>query len=156
MWRPAEEVAGDPSYLADMENEAQLTGGRLNAALAEAVVRVHNQYVGRGPSKGQAFFRNNVIVVVMEDGFTKAEHSLVDSGRKDMVLTMRQEFQRAMEADLIAAVEGLTGCKVVAFMSDSHIDPDMAAELFVLDRPVPGEPPGGDLVDANGAGPAGD
>ena len=76
----------------------------------------------------------------MFDCFTKAEHSLVDSGRKNMVLAIRQEFQRTMEADLIAAVEGLTGCKVIAFMSDSHIDPDMAAELFVLDRPVPGEP----------------
>jgi hypothetical protein len=27
---------------------------------------------------------------------------------------------------------------VVAFMNDNHIDPDVVAELFVLDRPVPG------------------
>jgi hypothetical protein len=29
---------------------------------------------------------------------------------------------------------------VVAFPSDTHIAPDMATEVFVLDRPVPGEP----------------
>ena len=131
-----------------MEHDEQLTGGRLNAALADAVVQIHNQYVGRGPSKGQASFRGNVIVVVMEDALTKAERSLVDAGRGEHVLSMRQEFQRTMEDDLIAAVERLTGCKVVAFMSDNHVDPDMAGELFVLDRPVPGE------VSRNGAGEA--
>ncbi len=123
-----------------MSDGEQLTGGRLNAALAEAVVQIHNQYVGRGPSRGQAFFRNNVIVVVMEEALTKAEQSLVESGRESHVLAMRQEFQRTMEDDLIAAVERLTGCKVLAFMSDNHVDPDMAAELFVLDQSVPGEP----------------
>lgn len=117
----------------------QLTGGKLNAALAEAVVRIHNQYLGRGPSKGQAFFRDNVIVVVMEETLTKAERSLVESERRDHVLSMRREFQRTMERDLVRTVEELTGCEVVAFMSDNHIDPDMAGELFVLDRPVPGE-----------------
>lgn len=120
-----------------LESE-QLTGGRLNAALANAVVQIHNTYVGRGPSKGQAFFRDNVIVVVMQETLTKAERSLIEAGRKDHVLGMRREFQRTMEDDLVGAVEELTGCKVVAFMSDNHVDPDMAAELFVLDRPVPG------------------
>lgn len=120
----------------------QLTGGRLNAALANAIVQIHNQYLGRGPSKGQAFFRDRVVVVVMEETLTKAERSLIDAGRGDHVLGMRQEFQRTMEDDVIQAVEELTGCKVLAFMSDNHIAPDMAAELFVLDRAVPIEPTG--------------
>lgn len=119
----------------------QMTGGRLNAELAKAVVGVHNRYVGRGPSRGHAFFRNNIVVIVMEETLTKAEHSLIDCGDQDIVMSMRRRFQSAMEVDLIGEVERLTGCKVIAFMSDSHIDPDMAAELFVLDRPVPGEPP---------------
>jgi len=122
-----------------MSVQEQLSGGRLNAALADAVVQIHNRYLGRGPSKGQAFFRENVVVVVMEETLTKAERSLVESDRGDRVLGMRREFQRTMEDDLVEAVEGLTGCSVVAFMSDNHVDPDVAAELFVLDRPVPGE-----------------
>lgn len=135
-----------------MEHAEQLTGGRLAAALAKVVVNIHNQYLGRGPSKGQAFFRDRVIVVVMEEMLTKAERSLARAGSTEPVLAMRREFQRTMEADLIDAVENLTGCKVIAFMSDSHIDPDMAAELFVLDRPVPngpdesGSPPSGQVT----------
>lgn len=118
----------------------QLIGGRLNAELAKAVVGVHNQYVGRGPSKGQAFYRNNVVVVILQEILTKAERSLIQCGKTDMVMTMRRQFQATMERDLIAEVQRLTGCTVVAFLSDTHVDPDMAAELFVLDRPVPGEP----------------
>lgn len=76
-----------------MDSDGQLTGGRLNAALADAVVQIHDQYVGRGPSKGQAFFRSNMVVVVMEDALTKAERSLVKSGRQEHVLELRREFR---------------------------------------------------------------
>lgn len=33
-------------------------------------------------------------------------------------------------------METVTGAKVIAFMSDNHVDPDLAAEVFVLDAPV--------------------
>jgi len=34
-----------------------------------------------------------------------------------------------------AAVERLTGRNVVAFISGNHLDPDIAAELFIVDPP---------------------
>jgi uncharacterized protein YbcI len=49
---------------------------------------------------------------------------------------MRHRFQQAMREDLIAVVERQMQRKVVAFMSDNHIDPDVAAEIFVLE-PLP-------------------
>ena len=50
---------------------------------------------------------------------------------------MRKAFQDTMRADLVAGIEAITGREVAAFMSDNHIDPDMAVESFVL-RPVAG------------------
>jgi uncharacterized protein YbcI len=114
-----------------------LTGGQLNAAIARAVVRIHRDYVGRGPTKAQAFFRGNVVVVVMHDVMTRAELTLVADGQDDAVRKMRRGFQNAMRAELSGAVEQLTGSKVEAFLNDNHIDPDIAVEVFVLDRPVP-------------------
>ena len=38
-----------------------------------------------------------------------------------------------MQAEFNGAVEQLTGRSVVAFISGNHVDPDMAAEVFVLD-----------------------
>jgi uncharacterized protein YbcI len=41
-----------------------------------------------------------------------------------------------MRDDLVAIVERQLGRTVVAFMSQNHIDPDLAVEVFVLE---PGE-----------------
>ncbi|MEA2211963.1 MAG: hypothetical protein QOF83_1911 [Solirubrobacteraceae bacterium] len=116
-----------------------LIGGELNAAITRAVVRIHSQYVGRGPTKAQTFYRGPVVVTVMENALTKAERSLVNDGELEIVLRMRQKFQRTMRADLVSEIERLTGRKVVAFMSDNHVEPDLAAELFVLDGHLAGE-----------------
>jgi uncharacterized protein YbcI len=77
----------------------------------------------------------------MHDLMTKAERTLVKSGQPNVVLDMRFGLQQAMRDDLVAAVESLTGRSVMAFMSDNHLDPDLAAEVFVLDGPVPSEWP---------------
>ena len=41
-----------------------------------------------------------------------------------------------MRSDYIAAIEALTERTVAAFMSANHIDPDLAAEVFVLEPQV--------------------
>jgi uncharacterized protein YbcI len=115
-----------------------LVGGKLSAAISNAMVRIQREYLGRGPTKARALMRDNVIVVLMQDTLTKAERSLVADGKQEEVLRVRQSFQRTMKADVVAAVEELTGRTVVAFMSDTHIEPDISCEVFVLE-PEPGE-----------------
>jgi uncharacterized protein YbcI len=46
---------------------------------------------------------------------------------------MRKAYQNAMRDDLVAGVEEITGRKVVAFLSDNHMNPDIAVESFVLE-----------------------
>jgi uncharacterized protein YbcI len=108
-------------------------GGELNAAISNAVVGLMSQYTGRGPTKARTSIRQNVVVVVLNDTLTRGERALVDRGRGDKVLDLRAEYQGAMREDAVAAVSALTGRSVVAFMSANHIDPDLAAEMFVLD-----------------------
>jgi uncharacterized protein YbcI len=77
-------------------------------------------------------------VITLADTMTKAERTLTETGQGGFVLDMRHRFQHAMRDDLVAAVEVNTGRKVIAFMSDNHVDPDMAAEVFVLEpQPEP-------------------
>jgi uncharacterized protein YbcI len=123
------------------EGRRRPTGGELNAAIARAVVRYHRAHTGRGPTKAQTFHRNNVIVVLLEEMMTKAERSLIAGGKADAVRLMREAFQDTMRPDMVATVEELTGAKVRAFLSTNELDPDIAVEVFVLDRPVTGEPP---------------
>jgi hypothetical protein len=71
---------------------------------------------------------------------TTTERSLEEAGKDDAVLESRRAVQEVIGPDLAAAVERLTDCKVEAFMSMSHLRPDLAVEVFVLDRPVSPEP----------------
>lgn len=54
----------------------RLTGGELNAAISNAVVRIHSQYLGRGPTRARTFHRENTVVTILEDALTKAERTL--------------------------------------------------------------------------------
>jgi uncharacterized protein YbcI len=123
----------------EMRSEGrQLSGGELNAAVARLVVGCYREYLGRGPTKAQAFYRDNFVVAVLENTMTRAEESLAAGDGKDAVLDVRRAIQKAMRTDLVVGVERLTGCKVLAFMSSNHLWPDMASEVFVLDAPVRG------------------
>jgi uncharacterized protein YbcI len=119
--------------------DGTLKGGALNAAISNAVVRLFREDVGKGPTKARTIHSGKLVVCVLEDTMTKAERSLATNGKVDHVLGIRRAFQELMEENLSAAVQTLTGRKVVAFMSANHVAPDLAAEVFVLDAPVNGE-----------------
>jgi uncharacterized protein YbcI len=120
-----------------------LAGGQLNAAISNAVVGTFAEYIGRGPTKARTSIRDDVVFCMCENNLTKAERSLVASGREEIVLETRRAHQNTMQEILVDTVERLTGRKVVAFMSDNHIDPDIATETFVLE-PLDMEPAGPD------------
>jgi uncharacterized protein YbcI len=106
--------------------------GSISAAISSAVVQLMREYTGRGPTKARTYIDEDLITVVLQDTLTMGERSLVRDGETDLVLTSRKAFQRTMSTQLIAAVERLSGRSVYAFLSDNHIDPDIAVETFVL------------------------
>jgi uncharacterized protein YbcI len=117
----------------------ELTGGALNAAISNAVVKLFSEHVGKGPTKARTIHSGKFVLCVLEDGMTKGERSLLTHGKEEYVLGLRHVFQETMKEELNAAVQALTGRKVSAFMSANCVDPDLAAEVFVLDAPVNGE-----------------
>jgi uncharacterized protein YbcI len=95
-------------------------------------VRILSEHTGRGPTKARTYITGDLITVVLQDTLTKGERSLVRNGEEDLVLRSRKGYQNAMRGQLVAAVEDITGRRVLVFLSDNHIDPDYAVESFVL------------------------
>ena len=120
----------------DKHHPERHPGASINAAISNAIVGIVRDYTGRGPTKARTSIRDNTVLVMLEDTLTKGERSLVANGRGDKVLNLRFEFQGAMRDEASAAVAEITGRTVIAMMSANHIDPDLAAEVFVLDAPV--------------------
>jgi uncharacterized protein YbcI len=126
--------------------ETPLTQGELSRDLSNAIVALMAEYTGRGATQSRTYVHENLVVCVLHDSLTKGERSLVNNGKKDSVLEMRRTYQETMRPELIAIVERLTGRKVAAFMSDNHVDPDIAVETFVLElREDPAAPEAGDV-----------
>jgi uncharacterized protein YbcI len=108
------------------------SAGSMSASISNAVVRLLSEYTGRGPTKARTYIDEDLITVVLQDTLTKGERSLLRDGEIALVLANRKAFQNSMAADMIAAVEQLSGRSTTAFLSANHIEPDIAVESFVL------------------------
>jgi uncharacterized protein YbcI len=112
--------------------------GALAASVSNGMVGLLHRYTGRGPTKARTTISENLVVCVLGATLTHGEQILVDEGKDKIVLRGRRAFQAAMEDDAVSLVEDLLDRDVVAFMSNNHIDPDLAVEIFIL-APLDGE-----------------
>ncbi len=133
--REAFDDGDSPKARSARAGEGPLKGGELNAAITSALVGIHTEHLGRGPRSASTFHYGHILVTLMHEVLTPAERTLARANQAEAVDHIRHLFQETMEADFRQAVERLTGRKVLAFISGNHIDPDIAAELFILDGP---------------------
>jgi uncharacterized protein YbcI len=108
--------------------------GEMLAGISTAIVGLYREHFGKGPTKAKTYALDDVVICVLRDGLTTVEKTLFDRGRADTVREVRSAFQDAVAERFTSAVESLTGRRVVAFMSQAHVDPDLAIEVFFLDR----------------------
>ena len=123
-----------------MTAEAPSHDGQLAAAISNTVVRALARTTGRGPTKAKTTLGDNGVFVVLQDSLTVGEQTLTNAGQGQAVLDLRRRWQAVMEADVSREIEELTGRTVIGFMSDNHIDPDLAVEVFVLEPLALNEP----------------
>ena len=138
--------------MSDQAERERVSNGALYAAISNAIVVLLRDYTGRGPTRARTTIRDNVVLVMLEQTLTKGEQSLVRKGRAEKVMEIRHEFQEAMREESSAIVGELTGCTVIAMLSANHIDPDLGAEIYVLDGPPRGNLPGSETDTDAGVG----
>ena len=113
--------------------------GEILAQISTGLVQLHSRYYGKGPTKAKTHQVNDTVVAILRGGFTRVEHTLLETGQIESVYQMRRTFQQVMEDEFRRIVEEATGRKVIAYMSSIHVDPDLAVEIFILeplDEPV--------------------
>jgi uncharacterized protein YbcI len=118
------------------EKAPQRISGETLSKITRSIVGLYREHFGRGPTAAKTYALDDVIVCVLRDGLTVIEKTLFNGGKADTVRTMRAAFQDAVADRFTSSIEELTGREVTAFMSQAHVDPDLAIEVFFLDRPV--------------------
>jgi len=106
--------------------------GEVRAAISKEIVRLQAEYYGKGPTRAKTYIVEDLVVVVLEESFTRAEKTLAERGEKDAIEHIRRRFQQQMAEDFTSVVEQATGRKVRVFLSETNIDHDVSVETFLL------------------------
>jgi uncharacterized protein YbcI len=113
--------------------DAVLTGDGLLTAVTEAMVAFHQRYYHRKPITAKTLMLgDDLLACVLAGVYTDVEKTMIEIQRSTIVQETRNEFQNAMQDKFISAVERLSGRRVLAFISNHHVGPDIEIELFLL------------------------
>lgn len=109
-----------------------LPTGSRSLEVSNTVARLHKQYVGRGPANVRTTIDGDLVVVLLEGGYTQAEQTLDDNDRSDLVAAGRVGLQEAMRDALVQSVQAVLDREVVSFMSANDLARRLSVEVFVL------------------------
>jgi uncharacterized protein YbcI len=115
-----------------MKHEGGHTIGDQRAEISREMVRLQAQYYGRGPTKARTYITEDLVVVVLEETFTRAERTLIERGETEAIEQIRRRFQRHMADEFRAIVEQATGRVVKTFLSETDLKDDVSVEIFLL------------------------
>ena len=96
--------------------------GDIRALISTEIVRLQAEYYGKGPTRAKTYIVEDLVVVVLEESFTRAEKTLAGRGERDAIQHIRRRFQQQMAESFTSVVEQATGRKVRTFLSDTDID----------------------------------
>src|SRR3954451_21210606 len=120
-----------------MASSGRKSEGEMRAEIATAVVRLHNDYYGKGPTKAKTYISDDVVAVVLEETFTKAEQTLIDRGESESIQQIRRRFQQTMADEFKSVVEQATGRGVRAFLSQTNLEEDLSVQSSLLGEARP-------------------
>jgi uncharacterized protein YbcI len=114
-----------------VDTKTDETRGGVLAAVSSAMVALHKEQFGRGPTRARSNFAgNDVLVCVLEDMLLPAERTMVTMGDQQRVRDTRMYLQVATAEQFITTVEEIVQRKVHAFASAADPDHDTVFEVF--------------------------
>jgi len=103
-------------------------------AISDGIAAMHREHYGRGADRTRTLIHQDVVMTRLEGCFTTVEKTMIAEGAFLQVRETRTMFQDWMRPRFTEIVEDATGHRVAAFFSQVSHDPDMALEVFLLER----------------------
>src|ERR1700691_5353125 len=113
------EKDGNPDLL--HKEPATGSAGTPSLEISNALARLHKHFVGRGPTNSRTTIDGDLVVCLLEGGYTRAEQTLDNINKGDLVAARRLGLQDAMSQGMIEAVEQVLGRTVRSFMSANDL-----------------------------------
>ena len=107
------------------------TLGSALQAVSNAMVKLHKEQMGRGPTNARTHFAGpDTLVCTLEDSLLPAERTMIEMGEHQRVRETRMFLQVASQKQFVDAVEQLLSRKVRAFASAIDPGPGVVFEIF--------------------------
>jgi uncharacterized protein YbcI len=107
-------------------------------AVSNALVALHKEQFGRGPTGARSYFAGpDTLIGILEGALLPAEQALVKMGEQQRVRDARLFMQVATSDRFTTKIEEIVGRKVYSFVSALDADNEIAYEIFTF------EPDGG-------------
>jgi uncharacterized protein YbcI len=129
------EKDGNPDLL--RQEPATGSAGTPSLEISNALAQLHKHFVGRGPTNTRTTIDGDLVVCLLEGGYTRAEQTLEANDKDDLVAAGRLGLQDAMREGMIDAVQSSLGRRVHSFMSANDLHRNLQVEVFVLEPTVP-------------------
>ena len=112
-------------------DETRAQGTSVLMAVSNAMVRIHKEQFGRGPTNARSYFAGpDALLCVLEEVLLPAERKMVQMGQQERVRDSRTSFQAATSEEFLAAIEEIVQRKVQAFASGIDPDANVVFESF--------------------------
>jgi len=115
---------------------AEAPGGStsLLAAVSNAMVALHKEQFGRGPTSARSHFAGpDTLICVLDDALLPAERKMVAMGEQQRVRDSRTAFQVATAEEFVRVVEEIVNRRVRAFACATDVDEGIVFENFVFE-----------------------
>jgi uncharacterized protein YbcI len=117
-----------------MHGAQEHTEGSRLQAVSNAMVKLHKEQFGRGPTNARSYLAGpDTLVCTLEDSLLPAERTMVEMGEHQRVRESRMFLQVASQEQFVAAIEGLMSRKVRAFASAIDPVPGVVFEIFAFE-----------------------
>jgi uncharacterized protein YbcI len=115
----------------------------VEQALGRELLGIHQRSYGKTAARATVHVLDDTVICFLDDlELMPNEQVLIDAGREQAVLAVRNQYEQAIETTFRAAVERFTGRRVVSFASITKIAPNYAIEIFRLGDHHEEEPAG--------------
>jgi uncharacterized protein YbcI len=113
--------------------QAEPESAEIAARISQEIAGIHLESYGEEVESVTTHVHDDSVVCILDITLLAHERTLLDSGRgHDSIRTLRREYQEAIAPTFAAAVEHMTGRRVIGFISETHIDPSFSVEFFRL------------------------
>ena len=117
-----------------MIEEARTQPVSVLVTVSNAMVRLHKEQFGRGPTLARSHFAGpDALTCVLEDVLLPAELKMIELGEDGRVRDARVAFQVATADDFIGEVEAIVNRRVRAFGSAIDTKMNVVFENFVFE-----------------------